>query len=106
MASDLIPTRYEALIMVRQHFATEEEMAQAFGTTQPTIWRWLNQSRQMPAEKVLLAEELTEVPAFWLRPDIYPRDRLKDRGTPPDRFVAIDLRAATGRRRKRMREAV
>lgn len=49
-------------------------MAHALSVSQPTVWRWLNQSRQLPAEKVLLVEELTGVSRHHLRPDIYPPD--------------------------------
>jgi DNA-binding transcriptional regulator YdaS (Cro superfamily) len=66
------PTRYEALLMVREAFETEEAMATAFDVTQPTVWRWLNQSKQLPADKALLAERLTRVNRTWLAPDIYP----------------------------------
>lgn len=76
-------SRYEALQKVRGFFKTETDMADAFGVTQPTIWRWLNQSKQMPAEYVLLAERLTGVSCHDLRPDIYPRKR----------FLGVDQRA-------------
>jgi len=68
------PTRYEALMMVADFFPTQEAMAEHFSVSQPTIWRWLNQSRQLPAEHVLLAEQLTGVPRHHLRPDLYPVD--------------------------------
>lgn len=53
-------------------------MADALGVSQPTIWRWLNQSKQMPAEHVLTAERLTGVSCHDLRPDIYPREMMVD----------------------------
>jgi len=85
------PTRYEALMMVRQSFATEQAMAEAFGVSQPTVWRWLNQSKQMPAERgeVLIAEKLTGVSRHHLRPDIYPIDL-----PPAGRFYGVDHPAA------------
>jgi hypothetical protein len=58
------PTRYEALMMVADFFPTQEAMAEHFSVSQPTVWRWLNQSRQLPAEHVLLAEQLTGVPGI------------------------------------------
>jgi DNA-binding transcriptional regulator YdaS (Cro superfamily) len=69
-----IPTRFEALQLVFAHFRTQPAMAEAFGVSQPTIWRWMNQSKQMPPEFVLLAESITGVPRHFLRPDIYPVD--------------------------------
>lgn len=47
-------------------------MADCFGVSQPTVWRWLNQSKQLPAEHVLTAEAATGVSRHLLRPDIYP----------------------------------
>jgi len=57
---------------VRGYYRTDAEMAVAFGVSQPTVWRWINQSKQLPAEKVILAEKLTGVSRHLLRPDIYP----------------------------------
>lgn len=67
------PTRYEALMQVRGSFRTEQDMAEAFAVSQPTVWRWLNQSKQLPAEsgECLLAEKLTGVSRHHLRPDVY-----------------------------------
>lgn len=66
-------TRYEALMQVRSHFASDQAMADAFSRPQPTVWRWLNQSKQLPAEggECLLAEQLTGVSRHHLRPDVY-----------------------------------
>lgn len=79
------PTRFEALKLVRDRFATQQEMADHFGVTQPTVWRWLNQSKQLPAEYVLRAEACTGVSRHWLRPDIYPADL-----PPAGRFFGVD----------------
>ena len=72
-------TRYEALKAARNTFPSEQAMADALGVSQPTIWRWLNQSKQMPAEYVLRTEDITGVARHHLRPDIYPRDCMVDR---------------------------
>jgi transposase-like protein len=77
------PTPYESLQLVRQSFETEEAMASALGVTQPTVWRWLNQAKRLPAEKVLLAERLTTVARFLLRPDIYPPEEYQSPGGRP-----------------------
>ncbi len=79
------PTRFEALNMVRDAFASQQAMADFFGVTQPTIWRWLNQSKQLPAEFVLKAEVELGVFRHWLRPDIYPVDL-----PPAGRFIGVD----------------
>ena len=79
-------------------------MADAFEVSQPTIWRWINQSKQLPAEYVLRAEAATGVSRHDLRPDIYPRESMVDRGT-PDRFIGVDRAAATGGSRQHLRVA-
>lgn len=65
-------TRFEALMAVRNTFKTEQEMADAFHVSQPTVWRWINQSKQLPPQHVLAAESATGVSRHDLRPDIYP----------------------------------
>lgn len=80
-----IPTRFEALELVFKHFRTQPAMADAFGVSQPTIWRWINQSKQMPPEFVLQAEAMTGIPRYFLRPDIYPVDM-----PPPAPWVGYD----------------
>lgn len=65
-------TRYEALIACRDAAGSDSQMARDLGVSQPVVWRWINQSKQMPAEYVLPAEELYEVSRHFLRPDLYP----------------------------------
>lgn len=67
-------TRYEALLAVRSCFKTEQEMADRFKVSQPTVWRWLNQSKQLPPQHVLAAEAATGVSRHFLRPDLYPKE--------------------------------
>lgn len=78
-------TRLEALEQVRSHYRTDAEMAAAFEVSQPTVWRWLRQSKQIPAEHVLPAERLTGISRHDLRPDIYPRDY-----PPAPEFLGVD----------------
>jgi len=84
-------TRYEALIACRDTAASDSQMARDLDVTQPRVWRWINQSKQMPGEYVLLAEKLYGVSRHDLRPDIYPRDYppAPDAG---DRFLGVDRR--------------
>lgn len=65
-------TRFEALMAVRACFKTEQDMADCFKVSQPTVWRWLNQSKQLPPQHVLAAETKTGVSRHFLRPDLYP----------------------------------
>lgn len=70
MDNDL--TRYEALIACRDCAGSDSQMARDLGVPQSTMWRWLNQTKRLPAEYVLKAEELYGVSRHALRPDIYP----------------------------------
>lgn len=65
-------TRFEALKAVRARFKSDQEMADFFHVSQPTVWRWLNQSKQLPPQHVIAAEAATGVSRHDLRPDIYP----------------------------------
>lgn len=80
------PTRYEALQQVAARFPSQQAMADAFGVSQPTIWRWLNQAKQIPPTFALLAESLTGISRHHLRPDIYPPEI----PAAPARFCGVD----------------
>ena len=79
-------TRYEALVLCRDRAGSDSQMARDLKTTQPKVWRWVNQSKQMPAEFVLTAEQFYGVPRHCLRPDIYPVDLPE----PPSRWSGVD----------------
>lgn len=85
------PTRYEALVRCRDAAGSDSALARDLKLGQATVWRWLNQTKQMPAEYVLTAERLYGVPKETLRPDIYPREIMTDQ-TVEDRFCGVDLR--------------
>jgi DNA-binding transcriptional regulator YdaS (Cro superfamily) len=87
-------TRYEALMKVRDHFRSEEEMGKALGVSQPTVWRWLNQLRRLPTRYVLEAERVTRVSRHDLDPHCYPRDYPP---APDARFTGVDRRRAGAR---------
>lgn len=84
------PTRFEALVMCRDRAGSDSQMARDLGIAQPKVWRWINQSKQLPAEYVLAAERIYGVSRHHLRPDIYPVD------LPPaaSRFMGVDRFAA------------
>lgn len=92
MKSELTPLAALELVIYALG-GTQESCASQLGTTQPTISRWLNVSRRIPAEMVLKAEGLSGVSRHDLRPDLYPRDALVDRGAAA-RFTGVDRRAA------------
>ncbi len=71
---DLIPTPFEALEQALQIAGSQSELARICGVQQPTVWKWLQSSKRIPAEHVLRVEAATRVPRHYLRPDIYPAD--------------------------------
>ena len=92
-------TRYEALIRCRDLAGSDSALARDLSkakpelpVTQPRVWRWINQSKQMPGEYVLAASELYGVPPHALRDDLYPRSLMTDQHV-EDRFCGIDLSA-------------
>lgn len=85
-------TRFEALKAAVEKAGGQSQFARDLGTHQPTVWRWLHQSKQLPAEYVLTAERLYGVSRHDLRPDIYPRETMVDRGS-PGRFLGVDRHA-------------
>lgn len=97
------PTRFEALTACRDAAGSDSQLARDLKVAQPTVWRWMNQTKQMPVDYVLTAERLYGVSKHDLRPDIYPREIMVDQGT-EDRFCGIDLRA--GERREVDRRTV
>lgn len=77
-------TRFNALVACRDAAGSDSQLARDLGLTQPTIWRWMKQTKQMPAEYVLSAEELYGVSRHLLRPDIYPHEI--DLAPPPSAY--------------------
>lgn len=84
------PTRLEALEAAIQKAGTQSQFARDLGTHQPMVWRWINQSKQLPPEYVLTVERLYGVSRHDLRPDIYPR-RYPD--APDSPFYGVDQNA-------------
>lgn len=49
-------------------------MARRIGTTQATVWKWLNKGLPITPKLVLAIEAATGVSRHDLRPDLYPRE--------------------------------
>lgn len=71
---DPTPTPFEALEQALETAGSQSELARICGVQQPTVWKWLQSSKRIPAEHVLRVEAATRVPRHYLRPDIYPAD--------------------------------
>lgn len=73
------PDPLHALLKCRDAAGSDSQLARDLGVPQSTMWRWLNESRRLPAEHVLRAEYLYGVSRHDLRPDIYPVERPRRR---------------------------
>lgn len=89
-------TRYEALVRCRDTAGSDSQMARDLNVLQPRVWRWLNQSRQLPPEFAIECERLYGVSRHDLCPHIYPREIMVDTLT-EDRFCGIDMRVGERR---------
>lgn len=90
-------TRFEALKLAVETIGTQQAFADLLEVSQPRVWRWLNQSKQLPAEFVLKIEAATGVSRHDLRPDIYPRETMTDRHVGA-RFSGVDRFAGPSER--------
>lgn len=88
---DMTPTPFEALETALERAGSQSELARICGLTQPSVWKWFQTTKRIPAEYVLRVEAATGVSRHHLRPDIYP---VETHGVPP-RFFAVDR--GTGR---------
>lgn len=57
-----------AVVLVRGQSA----MGRICKKAQPTVWKWLQTSKRLPPEHVLVVEAETGISKHLLRPDIYP----------------------------------
>lgn len=86
---DMHMTRYEALLACREKAGSISQLGRDLDIPQSTMSRIINQSKQLPAEYVLLAETLYGVSRHFLRPDIYPIHMPET----PSRWSGVDQRA-------------
>ena len=66
-------TPLAALDLAVTRAGSQSALARVCGVSQPAVWRWLSEAKQLPAEHVLDVEKATGVSRHDLRPDIYPR---------------------------------
>ena len=78
-------TPFEALQQALAIAQSQSELARICGVSQPTVWKWLQSSKRLPAELVLRVEAATGVSRHLLRPDIYPVEQ-----PPVPAWIGID----------------
>jgi DNA-binding transcriptional regulator YdaS (Cro superfamily) len=66
------PTPFAALQQALAIAQSQSALSRICGVSQPTVWKWLQSSKRLPAEFVLRVEAATGVSRHVLRPDIYP----------------------------------
>lgn len=82
-------TPEQALVLAVNRLGSQASMARLCDVKQPSVWHWLNESKQLPAEHVLKVEAATRVARHDLRPDLYPRGLQDD--TPYELAATLDL---------------
>jgi DNA-binding transcriptional regulator YdaS (Cro superfamily) len=55
-----------------QAAGSQSELARKLGIRCQSVQQWVRRSR-VPAERVLEVEDITGVPRYLIRPDLYPR---------------------------------
>lgn len=63
----------EALDLAVTRAGSQAALGRICGVTQPAVFKWLTEAKQLPAEQVLKVEAATGVLRHELRPDVYPR---------------------------------
>lgn len=72
MRMRISPTPFEALSLAVRIAGTQFELAEIVKKTQPTVSRWVDSSKRLPAEHCIAVERATGIDRHYLRPDIYP----------------------------------
>jgi DNA-binding transcriptional regulator YdaS (Cro superfamily) len=63
------PTPAEALVLAVEQLG-QSGLARLVGVAQPTVWKWLNLGKHLPAEHVEKVWKATSIPRHILRPDL------------------------------------
>ncbi|WP_394652352.1 transcriptional regulator [uncultured Sphingomonas sp.] len=53
---------------------SQSELARRVGTSQATVWKWVNSGLAVTPKLVLKVEAATGISRHDLRPDLYPRE--------------------------------
>lgn len=80
-----MPDPLAALRRAVDCLGSQAAMARLVGVAQPSVWRWLERGKPLPAEHVLKVEDATGISRHDLRPDLYPRDPAPAAPPPADR---------------------
>jgi DNA-binding transcriptional regulator YdaS (Cro superfamily) len=84
-------TPLQALEAAIAEIGSQAEFARVCGVAQPSVWHWLNKSRQLSHKYVLLVEARTK-----LRPDIYPIESSRTEAPPEGTSPTVPKLAVGG----------
>jgi DNA-binding transcriptional regulator YdaS (Cro superfamily) len=82
-------TPFEALKAAVNRAGSQSAFARICGVSQPSVWKWLQSGKRLPAEHVLKVEAQTGVSRFDLRPDVYPSESSHVPAAAPTRSPAV-----------------
>ena len=74
MEARAISNQIDALQRAVRVAGSQSALARAIGTTQATVWKWLNKGLPITPKLVLAIEVATGISRHDLRPDLYPRE--------------------------------
>ncbi len=72
-------TPFAALTRAVRIAGSQGKLARICGVSSTAVWKWVQNSKRVPAEFVLPIEAATGVSRHSLRPDIYPVERQRRR---------------------------
>lgn len=87
MVEEISP--YEALMAAVDIAGSQSALARIANVSSTAVWKWVQSSKRIPAEFVLLVEAGTGISRHDLRPDIYHVDMPEA----PSRWSGVDQRA-------------
>lgn len=65
------PTPHDALREAVNVIGSQAATARLLGIAQPSVWKWLDRSKELPAEHVRAVSAATGIPPEELRPDLF-----------------------------------
>jgi DNA-binding transcriptional regulator YdaS (Cro superfamily) len=87
MVEDMTP--YEALMAAVEIAGSQSALARIANVSSTAVWKWVQSSKRVPPQFVILVEAGTGISRHVLRPDIYPAEMPEA----PSRWSGVDHRA-------------
>jgi DNA-binding transcriptional regulator YdaS (Cro superfamily) len=52
-----------------------QKLGEELGVTKQLVWSWVNVAKQIPATWVTQFSDITGIPRYKIRPDVFPKSR-------------------------------